>query len=168
MILAQEKDKKLTASNATAIKELQDSIANKGKGKYTGGSGSRGESAGEDKGNGRVNKEGYYLCGTCNKRHNGICRLLSSESNPRNTPTKKWMSRSETKEYIKTMVSSRQRGKGKRRRSYSSSDSSSDEEESWRSGLNGAEQMRVLASVGINPSDDDIEIENDDLRRYQK
>ena len=79
------------------------------------------------------------------------------------------MSQSETKEYIKTMVSSRQRGKGKRRRSYSSSDSSlSEDEESWRSGLNGAEHMHVLASAGINPSDDSIEIEDDDLRCYQK
>ena len=170
MILAQEKDKKLTAAKATAIKELQDSIANKGKGKRTGGGGGggRSDSANKDKGNGPVNKEGYYLCGTCNKRHNGTCRLLSSESNPRNTPTKKWMSRSETKEYIKTMVSSCQRRKGKRRRSYSSSDSSSDEEESWRSSLNGAKQMHVLASAGINPSDNNIEIENDDLRRYRK
>ena len=66
------------------------------------------------------------------------------------------------------MVSSRQRRKGKRRRSYNSRDSSSDEEESWRSGLDGAEQMHVLASAGINPSDDNIEIENDDLRLYQK
>ena len=78
------------------------------------------------------------------------------------------MSRSETKEYIKTMVSSRQRGKGKRRRSYSSSDSSSDDEKSWRSGLNGAEQMHVLASAGINPSDDNIDFEYDDLRQYWK
>ena len=79
------------------------------------------------------------------------------------------MSRSETKEYIKTMVSSCQRGQGKRRRSYSSSDSSSSEdEESWRSGLNGAEQMHVLASAGINLSDDNIDFEDDDLRRYWK
>ena len=128
MILTQEKEKKLTAANATAIKELQDSIANKGKGKRNCGGGGCSDSANKDKGNVQVNKEGYYLCGTCNKRHNGTCRLLSSECIPRNTPAKKWMSRSETKEYIKTMVSSCQRGKGKRRRSYSISDSSSDEE----------------------------------------
>ena len=90
MILAQEKDKKLTAANATAIKELQDIIANKGKRKDRsgGGGGNRGDSASKDKSNGPVNKEGYYLCGTCNKRHNGTCRLLLSDSNPR-TPTKK-------------------------------------------------------------------------------
>ena len=34
--------------------------------------------------------------------------------------------------------------------------------------MNGAEQMHVLASAGINPSDDNIEIEDDDLRRYRK
>ena len=78
------------------------------------------------------------------------------------------MSGSEIKEYIKTMASSQQRGKGKCQRSYSSSDSSSDEESSWRSGLNEDEQIHVLASAGINPSDDNIEIENDDLRRYWK
>ena len=97
LILATEKEKKATAANATAIKELQDSIANKEKGERNGSGGGRNDSANKDKGNGLVNKEGYYLCGTCNKRHNGTCRLLSSESNPRNTPTKKWMSRSETK-----------------------------------------------------------------------
>ena len=91
MILTQEKDKKLTAANATAIKELQDSIANKRKGKHNGGGGGRSNSANKDKdkGNGLVNKEGHYLCGTCNKRHNGTCRLFSNESNPCNTPTKK-------------------------------------------------------------------------------
>ena len=81
------------------------------------------------------------------------------------------MSRRETKEYIKTMVSSKKRGKGKRRSSYSSSSSdssASSDDESWRSGLNGAEQMHVLASAGINPSDDNIDFEDDDLRRYRK
>ena len=48
-----------------------------------------------------------------------------------------------------------------------SSDSDS-EDESWRRGMNNAEQMHVLASAGINSSDSDIEIDNDDLRRYRK
>ena len=170
LILATDKEKKATAANTTAIKELQDSIANKGKRKDCSGGGKRGDSASKDKSNGPVNKEGYYLCGTCNKRHNGTCRLLSSDSN--RTPTKKsWMSRRETKEYIKTMVSTKKRGKGKRRSSYSNSSSdssSSSDEESWRSGSNGAEQMHVLASAGINPSDDNIDFEDDDLQRYWK
>ena len=34
--------------------------------------------------------------------------------------------------------------------------------------MNNAEQMHVLASVGISPSDSDIEIDDDDLRRYRK
>ena len=34
--------------------------------------------------------------------------------------------------------------------------------------MNNAEQMHVLASAGINSSDSDIEIDNDDLRRYRK
>ena len=42
------------------------------------------------------------------------------------------------------------------------------EAESWRRGMNNAEQMHVLASAGISPSDSDIEIDNDDLRCYRK
>ena len=34
--------------------------------------------------------------------------------------------------------------------------------------MNGAEQMHVLALAGISPSDDNIEIKDDDLRRYRK
>ena len=36
--------------------------------------------------------------------------------------------------------------------------------------MNNAEQMHILASTGISPSDIDIEIDNDndDLRRYRK
>ena len=88
MILNQEKQKKLRVVNANAIKELQESIANKGEGKRNGGGG-RSNNTSKDKGNGPVNKEGYYLCGTCNKRHNGTCRLLLSESDTRSTPKKK-------------------------------------------------------------------------------
>ena len=40
--------------------------------------------------------------------------------------------------------------------------------ESWRRGMNNAEQMHVLASAGINPSDSDIEIDKGDLQRYKK
>ena len=34
--------------------------------------------------------------------------------------------------------------------------------------MNNAEQMHILASTGISPSDSDIEIDNNDLRRYRK
>ena len=34
--------------------------------------------------------------------------------------------------------------------------------------MNNAEQMHVLASAGISPSDSDIEIDDDDLRHYRK
>ena len=34
--------------------------------------------------------------------------------------------------------------------------------------MNNAEQMHVLASAGISPSDSDIKIDNDDLKRYRK
>ena len=64
---------------------------------------------------------------------------------------------------------SRKKRKGKQRRSYNSIDSnSSSNDDSWRSGLNRAEQMHLLASAGINPSDSDIEFDNDDLKRYKK
>ena len=66
------------------------------------------------------------------------------------------MSKTTTKNYIKQMVSSEtkksRKGREKQRRSYSSSDSdSSSDEESWRSGMSGVEQMHMLASAGINP-----------------
>ena len=34
--------------------------------------------------------------------------------------------------------------------------------------MNSAEQMHVLASAGISPSDSSIEIDNNDLQRYRK
>ena len=47
------------------------------------------------------------------------------------------------------------------------SDSDS-KEESWRRGLNKAEQMHVLASSGSNPDNSDIEFDRDELRLYKK
>ena len=59
--------------------------------------------------------------------------------------------------------------KGKQRRSYDSSDSDfSSDEESWRSGMSGAEQMYMLVSAGINPNDSDIKFDSADEKRYQK
>ena len=87
-----------------------------------------------EKGDGPINKEGYCLYGTCNKRYNGIYRKFKRRD--RQQPQgKKWTSRTETKGYIKTMVS-KKKGKSKQRRNYDSSDSyfSSDEELS-RNGL---------------------------------
>ena len=35
-------------------------------------------------------------------------------------------------------------------------------------GMNHAEHMHILASTGISPSDSDIEIDDDNFRRYRK
>ena len=56
----------------------------------------------------------------------------------------------------------------KEHRHNSDSSNSDSETELWRRDMNSAEQMHVLASAGISPSDSDIEIDNKDLRRYQK
>ena len=55
------------------------------------------------------------------------------------------------------------------RKNHDSNSSDSDSaDEAWRRGMNSAEQMHVLASTGISPSNSDIEIDNDDLRCYMK
>ena len=82
------------------------------------------------------------------------------------------MSRHATKNYIKQMVLSETKKKlrnqkGKQRRSYDNSDSdSSSDEESWRRGMSGAEQMHILASSGINPNESNIEFDSSDKQRY--
>ena len=46
--------------------------------------------------------------------------------------------------------------------------SDSDGEDSWKHGMNQAEQMHVLASAGIDPNDRDIQFSPSDLKRYRK
>ena len=72
--------------------------------------------------------------------------------------------RDNAKEYIKSMFAKQNKGC---KHDADSSDSDS-EDESWRRGMNNAEQMHVLASAGISPSDSDIEIDDDNLRHYRK
>ena len=53
--------------------------------------------------------------------------------------------------------------------SGNSSDSSdSDDENSWKQGLNQAEQMHVLASAGVAPNERNINFDPSDLKRYRK
>jgi hypothetical protein len=47
-------------------------------------------------------------------------------------------------------------------------DSDSDSVDTWRANLSDAEQMHVLAAAGISPDDEQIEFDNDDLRKYTK
>ena len=68
---------------------------------------------------------------------------------------------------FETKKEKNRKGKGKRLYSSSNSDSSSNEEEPWRSGMNGAEQMHMLAYAGINPNTSDIEFDSDDKKCYQ-
>ena len=48
------------------------------------------------------------------------------------------------------------------------SDSDSSDNESLKKGTNHAKQLHVLASVGINPSETNIEIDNNNRKRYKK
>ena len=48
------------------------------------------------------------------------------------------------------------------------SDSDSSDNESWKKGMNHAEQMHVLASGGINTSETNIKVDDNDLKRYKK
>ena len=56
LILATATEKKATAANTSAIKELQDSIANKGKRKERASGGRRDDSTSKDKSNGLTKK----------------------------------------------------------------------------------------------------------------
>ena len=49
-----------------------------------------------------------------------------------------------------------------------SDSSDSDEEDLWKSRLNQAEQMHMLASANVNPNERNIEFDKDDLKRYKK
>ena len=49
-----------------------------------------------------------------------------------------------------------------------SDSSDSEEEDSWKSGLNQAEQLHVLASANVNTNERNIELDKDDLKRYKK
>ena len=50
----------------------------------------------------------------------------------------------------------------------SSDSSDSDDEDSWKHGLNQAEQMHVLALAGVDPNERDINFDPSDLKRYKK
>ena len=95
-ILHQQNEKKKTEANAIAIKDLQEHVADEQKGKRIGGGNQSKGTCGHstEKGDILVNKGGYYLYGTCNKKHSGPSRKLKNTEHPRETftPNKKWMS----------------------------------------------------------------------------
>ena len=56
----------------------------------------------------------------------------------------------------------------KKKGGYDSSDSDSSDDKSWKKEMNQAQQMHVLASAGISPSESNTEIDDDVLKRYKK
>jgi hypothetical protein len=55
-----------------------------------------------------------------------------------------------------------------RHKSGASSDSSDSDDDDWKNGMNQAEQMHVLASAGVDPSEENIQFDSSDLKRYRK
>ena len=80
-ILNQQKETELTKASKNGIKVLQERLKLK-KGKKRGGGG-QGKGNGHDisKRNSPINKEGYYFCGTCNRRHNNTYNKLIEGAN---------------------------------------------------------------------------------------
>ena len=118
------------------------------------------------------NTNGYYFCGNYRKTHRGVCcKPVPGATSDKDNVPQAWMTK-KTKNYIKQMVTAEtkkqiRKVKSKRRYSSSSSESSGSEEESWRSGMTGAEQMYMLASASINPNNSDIEFPSNDEKRYR-
>ena len=64
------------------------------------------------------------------------------------------------KQYIKSMFAANQKS--------GDSNSSDSDDEDWKHGMNQAEQMHVLASAGVDPSNKNIQFDPADLKRYRK
>ena len=142
---------KVTAANTAAIKELQQNTTSK---KTSGGRGGWGNSNGDSK--------VYKDCKTCGKRHPGICWDLEKSNSNQKKRNRKFLTREDAKDYMKTMIAQQCKHQG------SDSSGSDSEDKSLRRELNKAEQMHVLASSGNNPNNSDIEFDRDELRRYKK
>ena len=70
-----------------------------------------------------------------------------------------FFTKKDSKQYLKSRLA--KQGSG-----GNSDSSDSDEEDWWKSGLNQAEQLHVLASTNINPNERNLEFDKDDLKRY--
>ena len=174
-IILKIKEVEKTCENTKAIEELQvkagiQKTGGKAKGKHKDK-----DKRSAPKANGSKNEHGYYLCGNCGNTHKGVCckpiKSDSSGGEATQNPRKDWMTKKAAKHYIKQMVTSetKKTNKNKKRRySSSNSGSSSIDEDSWRIGMTGAEQIHMIASAGLDPNDSDIEFESDDEKRYRK
>ena len=99
------------------------------------------------------NKTPYPVCPTCGKMHKGKCwnnggEQPSNNNNNRNNRNNDYLTNKNAKQMMKTMIAN----------SKNNDESDSDEDDGWRSGMNAAEQMHVLASSGNDPNDSDITI----------
>ena len=101
-------------------------------------------------------------CDTCGKRHAGECwKLQSGGGNNSGRKGNNFFTKKDAKQYMKSMFAKQASGN-------SSDSSDSDDEDSWKHGLNQAEQMHVLASAGVDPNERDINFNPSDLKRYKK
>jgi hypothetical protein len=145
-ILKQLKFAKEQLQQAKDIAELQ-------KGKSTTASRDRKQKSGGEK----QKRE----CVTCGKNHAGECWKLQNgggnnggrKGNNYNTFNK------EAKQYMKAMFA---------RQASGDDDSSDSDDDDWKNGMNQAEQMHVLASAGVDPSEKNIQFDPSDLKRYKK
>jgi hypothetical protein len=146
-ILTQLKFAKEQLQQAKDIAELQ-----KGKGKAT--------TPSRDRKNGRERRK--QECDTCGKRHAGECWKL--QSGGENNSGQKGNNFFTKKDAMIPCTLNRLFAP----HGASCPSRDSDKEDSWKQGLNQAEQMHVLASANINPNESNIEFDKDDLRRYKK
>jgi len=112
------------------------------------------------------NQNGNQKCPICKKPHKGKCWFApggeksnnNNGYNKKNNNNKNFITSKDTKQMIKSMIADSK-----------DNDSDSDSgDSSWRNNLSDAEQMHVLAAAGISPDDDEIEFDDDDLKKYKK
>ena len=73
-ILLQIKEKEKTTEHAKLIEELQEKlVVRRKRGDGNGKGKNKNKKQGAMKSNGPKDKNGYYLCGNCDKTHKGVC-----------------------------------------------------------------------------------------------
>jgi hypothetical protein len=116
--------------------------------------------------NGNKNGNQSSNCPICKKHHKGKCWFgPGGEKNNNNNgynknknKNKNFLTSKDAKQMMKTMIASSK-----------NNDSDSDSgDASWRANLSDAEQMHVLATAGISPDDEQIEFDDDELKKYKK
>ena len=85
---------------------------------------------------------------------------LGGKSNS-NRNAKRFFTEKDAKHYMKSMWA--KQGSG----CFDSDSDDFNDKDSWKSGLNQAKQMHVLASAGIDPNERNIDIDDDDPKRIE-